>query len=91
MVKRLRYSPPLQGAAKKRRRRVEARAVSAVVQRIFEEIESRGISQTSIAEVTGRTPAAVTHWKTGRAIPDILTVEILLEVLGLEIHIRKRA
>jgi len=58
------------------------RTASYTLREILETVEDREIIQSSIAEAMGRTNAAFTHWRAGRAIPDILTVEAMAQVLG---------
>jgi ribosome-binding protein aMBF1 (putative translation factor) len=65
------------------------RTSSTILRALFEEIERRNISQMSVAAVTGRTAGSVTHWKAGRATPDIVTVEILANVLGYRLVLER--
>jgi len=71
-------------------RGLEIKTASNAVRAMIEAVHDSPFSYRHICETAGYAPDSITSWKSGRAAPNVLAVETILETLGYELKVVKK-
>ena len=69
--------------------RPEPRAVSPILNDIFNEMAGRGVTSEDMAQAIGKFTSGISGYRTGKRQPGILTVERMANVLGYRLRLEK--
>lgn len=62
---------------------------SEIMTRIREQMKSKGVTYYTLAMKSNLNPSTVRRWLRGEAIPNVLTLAIIADNLGMELNLKE--